>query len=157
MTSTARPIEKTGICWYPLGIDMAWSNISQWLMYHVLSTGLTNQVLMCQTISSSRLTRCTSDDKLSGLLRLAWFIDGPHQEKPRSPKQCLHSCQMATHTQTLAYITLRYWRSADKNKLKQKAEAYVTPPVLTQESFVQHGLCVLVSILYVAGVEWDAL
>lgn len=127
MTSTARPIEKAGIC-YPLGTDMAWSNTSQWLMCHVLNTGITNQVLICQTVSSACLTRWTSDDKRSGLLRLARFIDRPHQEKPGSPKQCLRSCQMATHTQTLAYIKLCYWRSADKNKLKQKSWSLCNSP-----------------------------
>lgn len=70
--------------------------------------------------------------KWASVLRLAPFIDRPHQEKPGSPKQCLHSCQAATHTQTLAYITVRYWRSADTNTPKQKPEAYVTPSVLTQ-------------------------
>lgn len=127
------------------------------------------------------LTQCTSVEKRTSLLCLARFIDRPHQEKPGSPKQCLHSCQAAMHTQTLAYITVRHWRSADINTPKQKLKVYVTPSVRTQatsfhtiptfkaywknkvnEAFltvicVAWPVCACVCILYVAGVERDAL
>ena len=83
-------------------------------------SGLTNQVSIRQTILSSVWHGPHQMKKKNGLLCLARFIDRPHQEKPGSPKQCLHSCQAATHTQTLAYITVRYWRSADTNTPKQK-------------------------------------
>lgn len=66
------------------------------------------------------LTLRTSAEQRTSLLSSARFIDKPHQEKPGSPKQCLHSCQAAMHTQTLAYFTVRHWRSADTNTPKQK-------------------------------------
>lgn len=97
-----------------------------------LNTGLTLSSFDLANHTVLSLTRRTPDEKWTSLLCLARFIDRPHQEKPGSPKHCLHSCQAATHTQTLAYITVRYWRSADTNTLKQKPEAYVTPSVLTQ-------------------------
>ena len=69
-------------------------------MHDALNTGLINQVLIRQWNTLS----LTPHEKLTCLLRLARFIDRPHQEKPGSPKQCLHSCQPATHNQTLTYI-----------------------------------------------------
>lgn len=120
--------------------------------------------------------------KRTSLLCLARFIDRPHQEKPGSPKQCLHSCQAATHTQTLAYITVRYWRSADTNTPKQKTwglcntfcsnTSYPSPhhtnmrgtletkasEAVLRVICVAWPVCACVClVLYVAGVERDAL
>lgn len=100
LTSTAMLIESAGI-YCPLGTNTTWCHAGD-----SLDAGLTNQVLISTVLS---LTRHTSEGKLTHLLHLAWFIDRPHQERPGSPKQCLHSCQPATHAQTLAYITPRYW------------------------------------------------
>lgn len=126
LTNTGRPIEEAGIC-CPLGTGMAWSDNIQWHMSDALNSGLTDQIS-----GPYHPQFDTSDGKRTGLLSLARFIDRPHQEETGSPKQCLHSCQAATHTQTLAYITLCYWRSADTNTPKQKPKAYVTPSILTQ-------------------------
>ncbi len=113
------PIKKAGNC-CPLHTDMTWSNTYRWwaLIWWAMLSSVSHG-----TYQMKKLTR---------LLSLARFMDRPHQEKPGSPKQCLHSCQAATHTQTLAYIKARQWRSADTNTPKQKPEAYVTPSVRKQ-------------------------
>lgn len=148
-------------------------------MSDALNTSLTNRVLIWQTVSSAvwcgahrlnnrQVCSVRPDSSTNHIKR-----------KPGSPKQCLHSCQAATHTQTLAYITVRRWRSADTNTPKQKPEAYVTPSVQAQvtplltiptweapwkiktakpfwESFVGHGLCVLVCV-YCTCRAWSGM
>lgn len=59
-----------------------------------------------------------------------------------SPRQCLHSCQAAVHAQTLAYNTVRCWKSADTKKTKESAETHV-PTSGKQLKYVSRVICVV--------------